>query len=126
MAFKFTDKIKAEYPHLKGHAIQDGLRSKNWIVPCYELPPNCEDVEILRVVVREQMSEELIERLVADIISVTEETFEAQPEHPSRHEPKTTDERKQAKKDNPAHTAEKAAGTFKGEGLVPTGHHAVC
>ncbi len=126
VAFKFTDKIKAKFPALKGHSIQEGLRAKEWIVPCYELPPNCEDIEILRVVVREQMSEELIERLVSDIITVTEEVFEQQPQHPSQHKSTDSDDRKQKKKDNPAHTDEKAAGTFKGEGVAPTGHNAVC
>ena len=126
VSFKFTDRIKHKYPHIKGHSIQTGLRAKEWIVPCYELPPNCEDIEILRVVVREQMSEDLIERLVSDIITVTEETFEAQPDHPSQHKSVDREEHKQNKKDNPAHTDEKAAGTYKGEGAVPTGHNAVC
>lgn len=38
------------------------------IVPNYELSPDLENVEILRVVVRENMSEALIDRLVADLV----------------------------------------------------------
>lgn len=40
-------------------------------MPCYELPPNLEKEEILRVVIREQFSEDLVERLVSDIIEVS-------------------------------------------------------
>lgn len=85
-----------------------------------------ENIEILRVVVREQMSEELIERLVQDIITVTEEAFEAQPDTPAEHKEDDKAARKQAKKDNPAHTDEKAAGTYSGGGQEPTGHGSVC
>jgi len=52
--------------------IQTLLRSKGWIVPNYELPPGLSKIEILRVVVRETFSQVLIERLVADIIDITE------------------------------------------------------
>ncbi len=38
----------------------------------YPLPPNEDKTEILRVVVRESMSLDLLDRLIADIISVTE------------------------------------------------------
>jgi glutamate decarboxylase len=38
----------------------------------YPLPPNEEKTEILRVVVRESMSLDLLERLISDICSVTE------------------------------------------------------
>lgn len=38
----------------------------------YPLPPNEEKIEILRVVVRESLSLDMIDRLVTDIISVTE------------------------------------------------------
>jgi glutamate decarboxylase len=38
----------------------------------YPLPPNEEKTEILRVVVRESMSLDLLDRLIADICSVTE------------------------------------------------------
>ena len=38
----------------------------------YPLPPNEEKTEILRVVVRESMSIDLLDRLIADICAVTE------------------------------------------------------
>lgn len=50
--------------------MQTLLRAKGWIVPNYELAPDLESIEILRVVVRENMSEELVDRLVTDIVSL--------------------------------------------------------
>ena len=49
--------------------VQTLLRAKGWIVPNYELAPDLEDVQILRVVVRESVSAVMIDRLVADIVS---------------------------------------------------------
>jgi len=44
----------------------------NYVVPNYELPPDLEKLQILRVVVRESMSPELIDRLFASLIEITE------------------------------------------------------
>jgi glutamate decarboxylase len=35
----------------------------------YPLAPNCEDVEILRVVIRESLSGDLVRKLIVDILS---------------------------------------------------------
>ncbi|POW10279.1 hypothetical protein PSTT_06125 [Puccinia striiformis] len=51
VAFCWTDEFKNKHPHLKQSCVQ---------IPNYELPPNMEDTQILRVVVRESMSPELI------------------------------------------------------------------
>jgi glutamate decarboxylase len=40
--------------------------------PDYPLPPSLESVEILRVVVRESMSVNLLDMLIGDILSTTE------------------------------------------------------
>ena len=50
--------------------MQTLLRAKGWIVPNYELAPNLEHVQILRVVVKENMTEALVDRLVSDIVRV--------------------------------------------------------
>ncbi|TFL06848.1 glutamate decarboxylase [Pterulicium gracile] len=73
VSFRFTDQFKQKYPELQQKWIQTLLRTKGWIVPNYELAPDLETVQILRVVVRETMTGPLIDRLVADIIDVTEE-----------------------------------------------------
>ncbi|KAJ7098141.1 glutamate decarboxylase [Mycena belliarum] len=73
VAFRFSDEFQKKYPEIQQKWIQTLLRAKGWIVPNYELAPGLETVEILRVVVRENMSEELIERLVNDLMEITED-----------------------------------------------------
>ncbi|KDN53133.1 glutamate decarboxylase [Tilletiaria anomala UBC 951] len=72
VSFKWTDGFKTKYPHLQQHWIQTLLRVKGWIVPNYSLSAPMTDVEILRVVVRENLSEDMIDLLVHDLMSITE------------------------------------------------------
>ena len=72
VAFTLTDDFKKNNPHVKQAAVSNLLRAKQYIIPNYPLPPNEEKTEILRVVVRESMSRDLLDRLIADICSVTE------------------------------------------------------
>jgi hypothetical protein len=46
--------------------------SHGLLIPSYPLPPSCDKTEILRVVVRESLSGDLIRKLIADIFEVTE------------------------------------------------------
>ncbi|KIR57851.1 glutamate decarboxylase [Cryptococcus bacillisporus CA1873] len=73
VSFMFTDEIKKKYPNVKQAWVQMQLRSIGWIVPNYPLAPNCENTEILRVVVRESLSGDLARKLVHDILQVTED-----------------------------------------------------
>lgn len=57
VAFRFSDSFQEQYPEIEQRWIQTLLRAKGWIVPNYELPPNLESVQILRVVVRETCTE---------------------------------------------------------------------
>ncbi|XP_019182443.1 PREDICTED: glutamate decarboxylase [Ipomoea nil] len=50
--------------------ISDMLRRYGWIVPAYTMPPDAEHVTVLRVVIREDFSRTLAERLVNDIEKV--------------------------------------------------------
>ncbi|KAI0496009.1 hypothetical protein KFK09_022316 [Dendrobium nobile] len=50
--------------------ISESLRRFGWIVPAYTMPPDAEHVAVLRVVIREDFSRSLAERLVADINKV--------------------------------------------------------
>jgi len=77
VSFKFSDAFLTKNPDVSQKWIQTLLRSKGWIVPNYELAPDLSDIDILRVVVRETVSEVLIERLVADIIDITESLAKA-------------------------------------------------
>jgi glutamate decarboxylase len=47
--------------------LSDRLRMSGWIVPAYTLPPDAEDVTVLRVVVRNDMSRDKIDILVVHI-----------------------------------------------------------
>lgn len=53
--------------------ISDMLRRFGWIVPAYTMPPNAQHITVLRVVVREDFSRTLAERLVNDILKVLHE-----------------------------------------------------
>ncbi|PPQ93757.1 hypothetical protein CVT25_008137 [Psilocybe cyanescens] len=72
VAFRLSDEYKKDHPNVRQVWIQTLLRTKGWIVPNYNAPLGAEDIEILRIVVRETLSEDLIERLIVDIIAVTE------------------------------------------------------
>lgn len=53
--------------------VSDYLRRFGWIVPAYTMPPDAQNVTVLRVVIREDFSRTLAERLVGDIVKVLEE-----------------------------------------------------
>ncbi|PMD33273.1 glutamate decarboxylase [Hyaloscypha variabilis F] len=76
VAFRFSDEFKKEFPHLKQDTISKLLRAKQYIIPNYPLPPNEDKVEILRVVVRESMSFDLLDRLISDICATTQDLIE--------------------------------------------------
>jgi glutamate decarboxylase len=70
VAFRFSDEFQKNNPNIQQKWIQTLLRVKGWIVPNYGLSPNLEKVDILRVVVRENMTEALVDRLVCDLVSI--------------------------------------------------------
>ncbi|KAF9541787.1 hypothetical protein EC957_002687 [Mortierella hygrophila] len=72
VAFKLSDNFTAENPHVKQAAISTLLRTRGWIVPNYALPPALDNVEILRIVVRESFSQELVDTVVTDLIWAAE------------------------------------------------------
>src|SRR6185312_3112425 len=43
------------------------LRERGWIVPAYTLPPNAEDVTVLRMVVKENFSRDMAGMLAKDL-----------------------------------------------------------
>ncbi|PBP28294.1 glutamate decarboxylase [Diplocarpon rosae] len=77
VAFRFSDEFKEEFPHIKQENISNLLRAKQYIIPNYPLPPNEDKVEILRVVVRESMSFDLLDRLIADICFTTQDLIDS-------------------------------------------------
>jgi glutamate decarboxylase len=73
VSFRLTDEFQREFPHVKQETISLLLRARQWIIPNYALPPTEDATDILRVVIRQHMSLDLLERLVADIVQVTEQ-----------------------------------------------------
>ncbi|GFS35273.1 glutamate decarboxylase [Actinidia rufa] len=53
--------------------VSDLLRRFGWIVPAYTMPPDAQHITVLRVVIREDFSRTLAERLVNDIEKVMHE-----------------------------------------------------
>lgn len=50
--------------------ISESLRRYGWIVPAYTMPPDAEELAVLRAVIREDFSHSLAERLASDIEKV--------------------------------------------------------
>lgn len=76
VAFHLSDTFRKQYPHIKQNTISLLMRARQWIIPNYALPPHEDKVEILRVVVRNSMSFDLLDKLVADLVQVTEQLME--------------------------------------------------
>lgn len=53
--------------------VSEVLRRFGWIVPAYTMPPDAQHITVLRVVIREDFSRTLAERLVQDIEKVLHE-----------------------------------------------------
>ncbi len=49
--------------------LSDKLRERGWIIPAYTLPPDAEDIAVLRVVVKENFSRDMAEMLFEDIMN---------------------------------------------------------
>ncbi len=67
------------------------LRQRGWIVPAYKMAPDAEDVEVLRVVVREGLSRDLASELVHDIGAAIDQLAAGQhPDQPPAPTPTPT------------------------------------
>lgn len=90
VAFHLSKSFRSEYPHIKQESISTLLRVKQYIIPNYPLPPGEESTEILRIVVRESMSMDLLDRLISDIIAVTEGLMQSDPVDLAAFQPSAT------------------------------------
>lgn len=102
VAFRLSDEFRREFPHVEQESVSQMMRARQWIIPNYRLPRDENDTEILRVVVRENMSLDLLEKLVADICEVTEIMMEHDSKDVSRFlvahgKPKKRKEKRRAK-----------------------------
>ncbi len=60
-------KDRDEPPETLYH-LSDVLRRRGWIVPAYPLPANAQDTHVLRAVVKENFSRDLIEKFAEDVV----------------------------------------------------------
>ncbi|OTA61451.1 glutamate decarboxylase [Hypoxylon sp. EC38] len=72
VSFRLTDEFRDKFPHIKQESVSLLMRARQWIIPNYALPPGEDKTEILRVVIRESMTLDLLDRLISDLVSVTE------------------------------------------------------
>jgi glutamate decarboxylase len=68
VTFKFKDDPGFDVYHLSAR-----LRENGWVVPAYSLPPDAEDVHLMRVVVRIDLSRQMVDVLLHDIDTAWDE-----------------------------------------------------
>ncbi len=59
------------------YELSDKLRERGWIIPAYTLPPNAEDITVLRMVIKETFSRDMVNMLFQDIMDVCEKLDES-------------------------------------------------
>lgn len=64
--------------------LSDRLRERGWIVPAYALPPHAQEINVLRMVVKENFSHDMAETLAKDVVTAIEKLDHTHPktEHP--------------------------------------------
>ena len=60
--------------------LSEKLRQKGWIVPAYTLPANAEDIAVLRMVVKESFSKDMVEMLYSDTMDAVEKLEQTEEE----------------------------------------------
>ncbi|MFI5199748.1 MAG: pyridoxal-dependent decarboxylase, partial [Candidatus Limnocylindrales bacterium] len=78
----FAFRLKDEITNYTVFDVSRRMRERGWQVPAYTMPPNREDLAVLRVVVRNGMSSDLAAMFLADLVRFTGEL--AQQEQPAR------------------------------------------
>ncbi len=124
VSFRWSQSFRDRNPQLEQRWMQTLLRAKGWIVPNYNLSPDLEHIDILRVVVRENLSESMIEQLVYDIVTITESLEKEGKEGGFRHLAEVTSkhaEATQGAKDGHDSTGHHNAAHDKHRGGLPKG-----
>jgi len=81
-----TFRLKGD-PGFDVYHLSARLREHGWIVPAYSLPPDAEEVHLLRVVVRIDLSRQMIEILLRDLDAAYEALAAEQPVERSTAKP---------------------------------------
>jgi len=69
----FAFRLKDEVTNFTVFDVSRRMRERGWQVPAYTMPPNREDLAVLRVVVRNGMSSDLAALFLADLVRFTGE-----------------------------------------------------
>jgi glutamate decarboxylase len=69
----------ADDPGFDVYHLSARLRENGWIVPAYSLPPDAEDVHLLRIVVRLDLSRQMIDVLLQDLEKAYDDLAAEQP-----------------------------------------------
>jgi glutamate decarboxylase len=69
-------------------ALSDRLRTHGWVVPAYRMAPKADSVSVLRIVVREGLSRDMADALLADIVTAMDH-LRITPPPPAKPTPKT-------------------------------------
>lgn len=67
--------------------LSEKIRQRGWIISAYSLPPNAEEIVIMRIVVRENFSKDMADILYSDIISAYEKLKDKERPPETRDEP---------------------------------------
>jgi glutamate decarboxylase len=73
-----TFTIKGE-PGFDVYHLSSRLRENGWIVPAYSLPPDAEDVHLMRIVVRLDLSRRMIDLLLLDLLQAWDDLSREKP-----------------------------------------------
>lgn len=77
VAFHLNENTKNQYSNFDEYDVANYLQIRGWQVPAYELPHKCDNMTIMRVVVREMHSEDLLEILIKDLTDVVDNLVNA-------------------------------------------------
>ncbi len=76
-AFKIREGLKTNYTV---YDISEMLRHRGWLVPAYTMPANCEEIALLRIVVKEGFSHDMADLLLEDMQRILKH-FQSQPDY---------------------------------------------
>jgi glutamate decarboxylase len=68
-------------------ALSRRLRERGWIAPAYTLPPDADDITVLRMVVKENFSRDMVDLFVGDMTEAIEEPELPPVKHDPAHQP---------------------------------------
>jgi glutamate decarboxylase len=83
----FIWRLKPEYEMKANwtlYDLQDKLMQSGWMVPAYSMPKDIEDMVVMRIVVRQGMSRDMADMLLADIRNAVDELEKLEYPTPSR------------------------------------------